>query len=177
LDGGLRAEEVNEVMELLRDHGDVHLASLGPERVACSTGWVLASVDGSPAMQKMVWLARSELDYLMFQLQEVVSSLAPRAAEPPLSIADSSRTGSFMDESRPATMRAWLQARGVPCHSASILDFTPTSLFHSSQRERSELRERISRSVLPQLLSARNSDLFRRIDGIDWGWMTESILP
>ncbi len=176
-DGRIQEEDVAEVMEFLRDHGGLDLKALGGGAAAYGTGWVLASIDGSPSTEKVVWIARAEMDFLMAQLQDVAASLAPDTAGALFDIARNSRTGSFMNDTRPATMRAWLQARGVPCHGASILNFTASGLLHSSETERAKLRERISRVVMPDLLIARNSDRFRTIDGIDWGWIPESLLP
>lgn len=175
--GRLSSGDVAEVMEFLRDHGDIDLSSLGSNTVAYGTGWALASVDGSPSTDKVVWIARAEMDFLMAQLQEVAASLAPETTGALFEIARNSRTGSFMSDTRPATMRAWLQARGVPCHASSILNFTSSGLLHSSESQRAKLRERISRVVMPDLLLARNSDRFRSIDGIDWGWIPENLLP
>ena len=175
--GDLDEQEVTEVMEFLRTHGDLDLKALSSGTAAYGTGWVLASIDGSPSTEKVVWIARAEMDFLMAQLQDVIANLAPDTAGALFDIARNSRTGSFMSDTRPATMRAWLQARGVPCHAASILNFTASGLLHSSESERATLRERISRVVMPDLLLARNSDRFRTIEGIDWGWIPESLLP
>jgi len=175
-DGEISSDAVIEVMEFLRDHGGVEFARLGTESMAYGSGWVLARNNGVPATEKRVWLARSELDFLMRELQGIVSSLAPKAALSLFDIAKGARLG-FVDEVRPATMQAWLQAQGIPSHSESILNFTPDDLARLPERARISLRESLSRSTLPKLLLARNSNIYQTINGIDWGWVSEKILP
>ena len=175
-DGAISSDAVIEVMEFLGDHGGVEFARLGTSSVAYGSGWVLARNNGAPSTEKRVWLARSELDFLMRELQDVVSNLAPTATRSLFDIGKSSRLG-FVREARPATMRAWLQAQGIPSHSESILNFTPDDLAKWPEGLRSSMRERISRSTLPKILEARNSDIYQTIDGIDWGWVSEQILP
>jgi hypothetical protein len=175
-DGVISSDEVIEVMEFLRDHGGVEFARLGAGGMAYGSGWVIARNNGVPATEKRVWLARSELDFLMRELQCIVSSLAPKAALSLFDIARGARLG-FVDEVRPATMQAWLQAQGIPSHSESILNFTPDDLARLPERARTSLRESLSRATLPKLLLARNSNIYQTINGIDWGWVSEKILP
>jgi hypothetical protein len=166
---------VTAVMEFLRDFGDIDIERIGPGRPTFASGWVLTAINGVPTIEKHVYVARAELDYLLGELNHVLVGLSPGFAKSVLGVAVKPRTGDY---DQPETWSARLQSLGVPCGPTSILTFTPDQAAHMPEERRAMLRERIARSVIPKLVNARNdNDSFQFIDDLEFGWVSESLFP
>jgi len=166
-------------MEVL-DGAGVDLARLRPGVPAFATGWCLSEADGVPLLGKEVFVARSELDRLLSELNELCVHLAPDFAKQAFQAGMGGRLAnpmSFFTEYRPEPMDVFLMAKGIPC-SQGVLRLTRTEIEHMTEEQRAVLRERIARQVVPQLTNARNnSQYFTYLNDLEFGWISESLLP
>jgi len=174
--------EVTEIVQFLENGG------IDPGRLASSAssntpvfgeGWAPMEKDGNQLLKRQVFLCRAELDYLLSTLHMLNSSLAPGTASRLFSVGISSRifpTADLLEDDLPQDV--WLQAQGIPTGPSSILRLSKSEIAHMSEQRRAELRDRISREIIPALVNARNdnSRWFQRGD-LEWGWVDESLLP
>jgi len=175
----LDPEEVTQCFEFLREFGNVDFARLGPGRPALGTGWVLTEAEGSPTLERKVYIARSELHFLIQELFGLTDNLNVEFVQKAVGLAGAARAGDYFKSQRPETMDVFLRARGIHCRSRSLLCKSRVEIEHMSEEERRILIEIINRQYIPGLLNARNNnDIFRtNISGLQFGWILESLLP
>jgi hypothetical protein len=167
-----------DVMEFLQGAG-VDVDRIGPGVPTFASGWCLNEVRGRPVLDTEVYLARSELDLLLGELNVLCSRLSPDFGRQLLERGLGARIhpASFFSEPRPESMDVYFLKQGVPCPNG-ILKFTQQEIEHMSEQDRALLRERVARQVVPQLTNARNDDRsFTWLNDVEFGWIKESLLP
>jgi hypothetical protein len=170
--------QVTEVMEFL-EGADVAVSRLGPGATAFASGWCLTHVEGLPVLDKEVYVARTELDMLVGELNELCVRLAPSDVYKAFGTGFGARVNpmSFFAERRPEPFDIFLMSKGVPC-TQGLLKLTRTDLDHMSENDREVLRAKIARHVLPEVVNARNNEgYFTWLNDMEFGWIPESILP
>lgn len=177
---GIELRKVTEVMEFLKGAGiPVGPASAGMPQFA--TGWALSEFRGVPLLEREVHLAREELEVLVSGLSTLCVRLTPKFGEQIFEVGTGGRINpmeSFLKGDLPDTMDVFLMAKGVPVGRSSILRMTPADVRHMPEARRLELRDRIIRSILPELLRVRNqNDLWSYRDSVEFGWIPERLLP
>ncbi len=171
------------VVEFLKK-ANVDADRLGPNVATFATGWALTEVRGRAVLRRKVFIARPELDLLMSELNTLNSVLgSPKGVGKALELAAGSRIdpSSFFarraDEAPHETMDVFLMKQDIPCPQG-LLRLTRAEIEHMSEERRAFLRDRLSKTVLPGLLNARNDDrVFVWLNGLELGWVDESLFP
>jgi hypothetical protein len=176
----LDVRQVTEVMELLKGAG-VEVRRLGAGGPTFASGWALCELHGVPILEREVYVARAELDVLLASLNLLCSKLTPdfglRAVGPTLS-SRIDPLSTFFEGDLPEPLDVFLLTKGVPVGRSSILRLTAAEVRHMPEERRAVLRERIARQVIPALVNARNDDMLWSFRGdLEWGWVSEHILP
>lgn len=176
----LDIRQVTEVMELLQGAG-VELRRLGAKAPTFASGWALCELNGVPILEREVYVARAELDVLLASLNLLCSKLTPDFGRQAYGLGVSGRVNplaTFFESDLPEPLDVFLLTKGVPVGRSSILRLTAAEIRHMPEERRAALRERIARQVIPALVNARNDDaLWSFRDDLEFGWVSESILP
>jgi len=169
--------EFTELMEFLAKAGvDVEKLTGRP---TFATGWCLATPGGISVLNKEIYIARSELEVLTSELNQLCVSLGADFGQNVAEIGFLGRVDprSWFGQSDGGPLDIWLAKQGIPT-SSGILKLTKTDMDHMSEESRGRLREDIMRHYLPRLVNLRNDDsIFAPIDDLEWGFVPEDSLP
>lgn len=171
------------VMELLRD------ANIDPERLHAgsdtdgkpthTTGWVVANINGTPEIDQVVMVARSDLDFVLGELSALCSLLnKPKGTEHIFELMVSAKTGEFFRSARPKqTFDSFLQAQGIPARSG-LLRFSKDEIQGLPEAKRRALAEKLSKTYIPALQAARNDDRYFRFEAdFEFGFVAVELFP
>ena len=172
-----------EVMKWLSKH-NITDRDLHPGDIFFSTGWVVSEAGGVKVLSKEAYMARSELNLLLTNLQSLKDFLAdPKASASLVSAAFFPRVRenmpNFLGEEISLPMNVWLQIKGIPLSEYSILKFNKSTLEQMPEETRRTIRQRITTQCLPALMNDYN-DLIRfpnQDDVNSFGWTREKYLP
>jgi len=165
---------------------------LKPGEIFFSTGWVVSEAGGVKILAKEAYMARSELNLLLTNLQSLKDFLAnPKASVSLIAAAYFPRVRenmpnvvrenmpNFLGEEISLPMNVWLQIKGIPLSEYSILKFNKSILEQMPEETRRTIKQRITTQCLPALMNDYNDFIrFSNQDDINsFGWVREKYLP
>ena len=176
----LRSETV--VMELLRD------ANIDPERLHAdsgpadstiqTTGWVIASIDGQPVIDQCVFLTRSDLNFVLAELNSLCAVLSAKNGERIHEIIVNIKTGDFLRHaSSKQTFDSFMRARGIPARTG-LLRLSKEEIVEMPEEIRSSLSNRLQVDFITALTLARNDNRVFRLHGsYEYGFINARFFP
>ncbi len=172
---------VTEILEFLQRAGVEPSRFGGVPGPAFATGWAACEVAGVQIVDREVYIARPEIDLLLSSLHLLCSGAGSDFAQRAYGLGVAGRVhplAAFLQEDVPGSFDIFLASRGIAVGRTSLLRLTAAEIRHMPEERRAALRERLSRTVIPGLLKARNDDSLWAMRGdVEFGWIAEDLLP
>ncbi len=172
---------VTEILEFLKRAGVEPGRFGGASGPAFATGWAACEVAGAQILDREVYVARPEIDLLLSSLHLLCSGAGSDFAQRAYGLGVAGRVhplAAFLQEDVPGSFDIFLASRGIAVGRTSLLRLTAAEIRHMPEERRAALRERLTRTVIPGLLKARNDDALWVMRGdVEFGWIAEELLP